>query len=64
MVFSLLLQFAGVMEGWSNGVVKKPIQVEIQVFALANTPILQHSSTPKRLAVLTREAIERKPGLK
>jgi hypothetical protein len=29
------------MEWWSNGVMKKPIQVEIRVFAFANTPILQ-----------------------
>jgi hypothetical protein len=34
------------MEWWSNGVMKKPIQVEIRVFAFANTPILQYSSTP------------------
>jgi hypothetical protein len=34
------------MEWWSNGVMKKPIQVEIRVLAFANTPILQYSSTP------------------
>ncbi len=43
-VFPLLRQSAGVMDWWSNGVMKGPIQVEIWAFAFANTPILQNSS--------------------
>jgi hypothetical protein len=35
------------MEWWSNGVMKRPIQVEIQAFAFANTPILQYSKTAR-----------------
>jgi len=46
------------MEWWSNGVMKKTIQVEIRAFAFANTPILQYSSTPKQLAIFTGKAIE------
>jgi hypothetical protein len=38
------------MEWWSNGVMKGLVQVEIHAFAFLNTPILQCSSTPKRLA--------------
>jgi hypothetical protein len=34
------------MEWWSNGVMKRPIQVEIGVFAFYNTPILQYSNAP------------------
>jgi hypothetical protein len=46
------------MEWWSNGVMKRIIQVEIRVFVFPNTPILQYSSTPKRLALLTRKAMQ------
>jgi hypothetical protein len=46
MLFPLLRQSAGVMEWWSNGVMKEPIQVEIRAFVFANTPILQYSNTP------------------
>jgi hypothetical protein len=46
------------MEWWSNGVMKKPIQVEIKAFAFANTPMLQYSSTPKKLAIFTGKATE------
>jgi hypothetical protein len=37
------------MEWWSNGVMKKPIQVEIQSFVFANTPMLQYSKTARNL---------------
>jgi hypothetical protein len=33
------------MEWWSDGVMKKLIQVEIMAFAFSNTPILQYSKT-------------------
>ena len=59
MLFPLMRQSAGVMEWWSNGVMKGPIQVEIRDFAFANTPILQHSSTPEELAIFTGTAIQR-----
>jgi len=49
MVFPLLRQSTGVMEWWSNGVMKRPIQVEIQAFAFAKTPILQYSKTARNL---------------
>jgi hypothetical protein len=39
-------QFVGVMEWWSNGVMKKLIYVEIRVFVFSNTPVLQYSSAP------------------
>jgi hypothetical protein len=58
MVFPLLRQFAGVMEWWSNGVMKGPIQVEIRAFAFGNTPILQYPSTPKQLAIFTGKSIQ------
>jgi hypothetical protein len=58
MLFPLLRQSAGVVEWWSNGVMKKPIQVEILAFALANTPILQCSNTPKKLAIFTGKATD------
>ena len=44
MVFPYLRQSAGVMEWWSNGVMKGLIQVEIRAFAFSNTPVLQNSS--------------------
>jgi hypothetical protein len=44
------------LELWSGGVMKGPIQVEIQAFAFANTPILQYSSIPKQLANFTGKA--------
>jgi len=50
MVFPLLRQSAGVMEWWSNGVMKRPIQVEIQAFAFANTPILQYSKAARNFS--------------
>jgi hypothetical protein len=34
------------MEWWSNGVMKKCIQVAFGVFAFSNTPILQYSNPP------------------
>jgi hypothetical protein len=46
------------MEWWSNGVMKGPIQIEIQAFAFSNTPMLQYSSTPKQFAIFTGKAIE------
>jgi hypothetical protein len=46
------------MEWWSNGGMKRPVQVESRGFAFANTPILQYSNTPKQLAILTGKAIE------
>jgi hypothetical protein len=39
----------GVMERWSNGVMKALIQVEIWAFAFSNTPILQYSKTARNL---------------
>ena len=51
MVFPRLRQSAGVMEWWSNGVMKKPIQVEIQSFVFANTPMLQYSNSPKLIKI-------------
>jgi hypothetical protein len=48
----------GVMEWWSNGVMKRIIQVEIGAFASSNTPTLQYSSTPKRLAIFTGKAMQ------
>jgi hypothetical protein len=35
---------------WSYGVMKRPIQVEIQAFAFANTPILQYSKTARNFS--------------
>jgi hypothetical protein len=46
------------MEWWSNGVMKKTIQVEIRAFAFANTSIIQYSNTPKQLPIVTRKIIE------
>ena len=43
MVFPLLRQSAGVMEWWSNGVMKKPIQLKLGFSLL---PTLQYSSSP------------------
>jgi hypothetical protein len=40
----------GVVEWWSNGVMKGIIQVEIRAFVFSNTPILQYSSTSKQLS--------------
>jgi len=54
-----LRQSAGVMELWSNGVMKGPIQVGIRAFAFANTPTLQYSSTPKELAIFTGRTMQR-----
>ncbi len=34
------------------------IQVEIWAFAFSNTPMLQYSSAPERLAIFTGKAIE------
>jgi hypothetical protein len=53
---------AGVVEWWSNGVMKGFIRVEIRDFAFANTPILQYSSAPKQLAIFTDKAIQLLPG--
>jgi hypothetical protein len=47
--FTLLRQSAGVMEWWSNGVMKRPIQIEIGALAFSNTPILQYSETGRNL---------------
>jgi hypothetical protein len=58
MLFPLFRQSPGVMEWWSNGVMKKPIQLEILAFAFASTPILQYSNTPKKLAILTGKTIK------
>jgi hypothetical protein len=49
---------------WSHGVMKKTIQVEIRAFAFANTPILQYSSTPRKLAIFTDKARQRRPDPK
>jgi hypothetical protein len=46
---SPLRQSAGVMEWWSNGVMKGPIQIESRAFAFSNTPILQYSTTARNL---------------
>ena len=56
MLFPLMRQSVGVMEWWSNGVMKKPIQVETRSFAFANTPILQYASTPKQFAIFIGKA--------
>jgi hypothetical protein len=56
---SPLRQSTGVMEWWSNGVMKGIIQVEIRAFAFSSTPILQYSNTPKQLAIFTGKAIQR-----
>jgi hypothetical protein len=42
------------MEWWSNGVMKRPMQVK---FGLSFFPILQYSSTPKQLYTFTGRAI-------
>jgi len=44
------------MELWSDGVMI--VLVKILVLAFTNTPILQCSSTPKRLAIFISEANE------
>jgi hypothetical protein len=49
---------AGVMEWWSNGVMKGLIEVEIRALGFSKTPILQYSSTPKQLAISTGQATE------
>jgi hypothetical protein len=43
------------MEWWSNGVMKRPIQVKSGLLFL---PTLQYSSTPKALAIFTGKAME------
>jgi hypothetical protein len=53
-----LLSYGSLLEWWSNGIMKGPIQIEIRAFAFSNTPILQYSSTPKTLAIFTGKAIE------
>jgi hypothetical protein len=47
--FTLLRQSAGVMEWWSNGVMKGSIQIEIGALAFSNTPILQYSEIARNL---------------
>jgi hypothetical protein len=51
-------QYAGVMEWWSNGVMKGLIEIEFRALAFSNTPILHHSSTPKPLGIFPGKAIE------
>jgi len=53
---SFVRKSAGVMELWSDGVMI--VLVKILVLAFTNTPILQCSSTPKRLAIFISEANE------
>jgi len=53
-----MLYYVGVMERWSNGVMKGLIQIEIRVLAFSNTPMLQYSSTPKQLAIFAGEVTE------
>jgi hypothetical protein len=43
------------MEWWSNGVMRRPIQVK---FGLSFLPTLQYSSTPTQLAFYTDRVIE------
>jgi hypothetical protein len=43
------------MEWWSNGVMKRPIQVKSGLLFL---PTLQYSSTPKFLGILTAKTME------
>jgi hypothetical protein len=64
MVFTLLPQSVGIMEWWSNGVMKGQTQVGIGPFAFVNTPILQYFSTPKQLSIYTGKTIELRPGPK
>ena len=40
------------------------VQVEIHVFAFSNTPILQSSSTPKRLASVQIKPLNSYPALR
>jgi hypothetical protein len=58
---SSLRQYVGVMEWWSNGVMKGMVQVEIHASAFSNTPILQYSKTAR---TSTDKAIELLPGPK
>jgi hypothetical protein len=37
------------MEWWSNGVMKRPIQVKIRALAFANSSILQYSKKARNL---------------
>ena len=46
---SPLRQSAGVMELWSNGVMKGLIHIEIRAYAFSNSPTLQYSKTPRNL---------------
>jgi hypothetical protein len=57
MVFPFMRWSAGVMEWWSNGVMKETIQTE---FGLLLLPTLQYSkcsSTPKQIAIFTGKAL-------
>jgi hypothetical protein len=49
MLFPLLRQSAGVMEWWSNGVMKGVVQFEIRALAFANTPLLQYAETARHV---------------
>ncbi|MGD8695398.1 MAG: hypothetical protein PVI74_16225, partial [Syntrophobacterales bacterium] len=40
---------------------ERPIQVDIRAFAFANTPILQHSNTPRKVAIFPGRAMQREP---
>jgi hypothetical protein len=49
------------MEWWRNGVMKRPIQVEINAFAFFNTPILQY---PMQRAIFAIKTIYLLPRFK
>jgi hypothetical protein len=52
-------EFVGVMEWWSDGVMRKLIKLD---FGIRLFPILQYSSTAIPLVMFTGRAIEIRPG--
>jgi hypothetical protein len=48
------MQTAGVLEWWSNGVMKRSISMK---FGLSLFPTLQYSSTPKELAAVSAKPL-------
>jgi hypothetical protein len=43
MISKVFTSCGSIMEWWSNGVMKEPIQVGNRAFAFSNTPVLQYS---------------------
>jgi len=56
--------YDGVMEWWSNGVMKGLIKIQFRALAFSNTPILYYSNTPKSPVIFTGNAIKILPGSK